>query len=89
MGADVRLFPPTMFRRVFITNPDGSEYVGQVWPGFTVSFEPATGLPAMSSDPAKLSLRCFPIGSSETLSGGGQTPYVIGVPAGLSFPGYG
>lgn len=23
-------------RQVFITNPDGSEYVGQVWPGFTV-----------------------------------------------------
>ncbi|KAF5309523.1 hypothetical protein D9619_012366 [Psilocybe cf. subviscida] len=22
--------------RVFITNPDGSEYIGQVWPGFTV-----------------------------------------------------
>lgn len=22
---------------VFITNPDGSEYVGQVWPGYTVS----------------------------------------------------
>ncbi|KAF9451452.1 glycoside hydrolase family 31 protein [Macrolepiota fuliginosa MF-IS2] len=23
-------------RNVFITNPDGSEYVGQVWPGYTV-----------------------------------------------------
>jgi hypothetical protein len=89
MGADVYLFPLSVFRRVFITNPDGSEYVGQVWPGFTVSFEPATGLPAMSFDPAKLSLRCFPIGSSATPSGGGQTPYVIGVPAGLSFQGYG
>ncbi|KAJ8463569.1 hypothetical protein ONZ45_g17534 [Pleurotus djamor] len=22
--------------KVFITNPDGSEYVGQVWPGYTV-----------------------------------------------------
>jgi alpha-glucosidase len=22
--------------KAFITNPDGSEYVGQVWPGFTV-----------------------------------------------------
>lgn len=82
------MFPP-MYRRVFITNPDGSEYVGQVWPGFAVSLEPATGYPAMSSDPAKLSLRCFPIGSSKALSSGGQTPYVIGVRAGLSFQGYG
>lgn len=24
-------------RNVFITNPDGSEYIGQVWPGYTVS----------------------------------------------------
>lgn len=52
MGADVYLFLPPILRRVFITNPDGSEYVGQVWPGFTVSLEPATGYTAMSSDPA-------------------------------------
>jgi len=30
--------------KVFLTNPDGSEYVGQVWPGYTV----------------RLSVRCLP-----------------------------
>ncbi len=23
-------------QKVFVTNPDGSEYIGQVWPGYTV-----------------------------------------------------
>ena len=26
----------TTIRNVFVTNPDGSQYIGQVWPGFTV-----------------------------------------------------
>lgn len=25
------------YRDAFIKNPDGSEYIGQVWPGYTVS----------------------------------------------------
>lgn len=36
MWADHYLFSLPIRRGVFITNPDGSEYVGQVWPGFTV-----------------------------------------------------
>lgn len=58
-------------RRVFVTNLDGSEYVGQVWPGFTASFEPATGNPAKSSDPAMSLFRCSLIGSRHKPSSGG------------------
>jgi hypothetical protein len=62
------LFPPRIeitdiiFSDVFIKNPDGTEYIGQVWPGYTARLHPlsfsnfnckasATGLPRLVRTP--------------------------------------
>ncbi|EJD47637.1 hypothetical protein AURDEDRAFT_61870, partial [Auricularia subglabra TFB-10046 SS5] len=36
MGTQYDPYTAGVERKVFMTNPDGSEYVGQVWPGYTV-----------------------------------------------------
>lgn len=62
------------FRKVFITNSDGSEYVGQVWPGYTVG-----RVDHRVEVTADLCARCSLTGSRKRRKTGGLPPSRTGL----------
>ena len=60
-------YPLICCRDVWVKNPDGSLYIGEVWPGYTVRLI-ALYLVVSDSQPC----RCFPTGSVRTFSPSGR-----------------